>query len=252
LTAPARLPSDEKLVAPFVRVEWLEDRFSREQNRNLVGRPEFFALGLASSLQLGYASTGLGSSRTAWLYAGSVSRGFEPAENQTLMTSAAVSGRYQDGQVHQQSLSLQAQYYLRQTPRRLFYVSLAGDRLTRPDIGQTLELGGDNGLRGYPLRYQNGTQRTLLTVEQRVYTDLFIWQLFRVGGAAFFDVGRAWGGDDANADHTGWLRDTGIGLRIVSARAAFSNVLHIDLAFPLGAAADVRKRQFLVKMKTSF
>jgi hypothetical protein len=39
---------------------------------------------------------------------------------------------------------------------------------------------------------------------------------------------------------------------IVSARAAFSNVLHIDIAFPLNATPDVKKVQFLVKTKTSF
>ena len=50
----------------------------------------------------------------------------------------------------------------------------------------------------------------------------------------------------------GWLRKAGFGLRIVSARAAFSNVLHIDLAFPLGAPADIKKVQFLVKTNTSF
>jgi len=48
------------------------------------------------------------------------------------------------------------------------------------------------------------------------------------------------------------LRKAGFGLRIVSARAAFSNVLHIDLAFPLGAPADIKKVQFLVKTNTSF
>ena len=32
-------------------------------------------------------------------------------------------------------------------------------------------LGGDTGLRGYPLRYQNGNQRALFTVEERLYTN---------------------------------------------------------------------------------
>ena len=57
LVAPARLPVDEKLVMPFVRVALIEDRYDRELNRNLIGRPEFFALGLNSTLQLGWAST---------------------------------------------------------------------------------------------------------------------------------------------------------------------------------------------------
>ena len=157
-----------------------------------------------------------------------------------------------DGRVRRQRLGAQAQYYLPQGRRWLFYAGASGDMLTRPDLPDLLLLGGDNGLRGYPLRYQSGTRRALFTVEERFYTDLYVWQLFRIGGAAFFDVGRAWGGDNVNTVNPGWLSNVGVGLRIVSARAAFSNVLHVDLAFPLNATPDIKKVQFLVKTKTSF
>jgi hypothetical protein len=252
LTPPAVLPSDEKLVAPFLRYELIEDRFDRELNRNLIGRPEFFQLGLASTVQLGYASTGLGSSRNALLYSGSISRGFEPVPEHTLIAAGTIEGQYSDGQVRRQLVGLRAQYYLPQSKRWLFYASAAGDLLTRPDPADELLLGGDNGLRGYPLRYQSGNRRALFTVEERFYTDLYVWRLFRIGGAAFFDAGRAWGGSNTNLENPGWLANAGVGLRIVSARSAFSNVLHLDLAFPLKAGADVKKVQFLVKTKLSF
>lgn len=252
LVAPPQLPENEKRVAPFVRYELIEDRYEKEQNRNLVGRPEFFALGLAASVQLGRAATALGSTRNAWLYAATLSRGFEPADGHRLIAAASLSGRHSDGQPLQQRLGAQAQYYLPQSPHWLFYASGAVNLLKNPDPADVLQLGGDSGLRGYPLRYQAGTRRALFTVEERFYTDIYLWRLFRIGGAAFFDAGRAWGGAGANLQDPGWLRNAGFGLRIVSARAAFSNVLHIDLAFPLGAPADIKKVQFLVKTKTSF
>ena len=252
LMAPPRLPADEKRVGPFVRYELIEDRFEKKQNRNLVGRPEFFALGLAGSLQVGRAATALGSTRNAWLYAASVSRGFMPAAGHRLIAAASMSGRHSDAQPPRQRAGLQAQYYLPQGLRWLFYAAGAVDLLKNADPADALQLGGDNGLRGYPLRYQSGTRRALFTVEERFYSDLHLWQLFRIGGAAFFDAGRAWGGTNANLQDPGWLRNAGIGLRIVSARAAFSNVLHIDLAFPFGAPADIKKVQFLVKTKASF
>jgi len=124
--------------------------------------------------------------------------------------------------------------------------------LTNPDPADTLLLGGDNGLRGYPLRYQSGDRRALFTLEERAYTDLYVFRLFRIGGAVFFDAGRAWGGNNANTVNPGWLSNAGLGLRIVSVRSAFSNVLHMDLAFPLNPTADVKKVQFLVKTKASF
>ena len=252
LTAPPRLPADEKKVAPFLRYHLVEDRFDRELNRNLIGRPEFFALGLASTVQLGRAARSVGSSIDAWLYAATLSRGFEPAAQQTLVTAATLAGQYTAGRVQRQRAGAQAQYYAPQGARWLFYASAAADLLSRADAADALLLGGDNGLRGYPLRYQSGTRRALFTVEERFYTDLYFWRLFRVGGAAFLDAGRAWGGDNLNTVKPGWLGNAGLGLRIVSARAAFSNVLHLDMAFPLNAGSDVKKLQFLVKTKTSF
>ncbi|MDH4053176.1 MAG: hypothetical protein OEU93_16515 [Rubrivivax sp.] len=252
LDAPDALPPDEKRVGPFVRYALIEDRFNRELNRNLIGRPEFFALGLSSTVQLGWAATGLGSSSDALLYSASVSRGFEPRPQHTLIVAGNLSGQVAGSKVRRQQLGGQAQYYLPQSPRWLFYAAASADMLTRPELPDILMLGGDNGLRGYPLRYQSGTRRALFTTEERFYTDLYIWRLFRIGGAAFLDVGRAWGGDQVNAVNPGWLGDAGLGLRIVSARSAFSNVLHIDLAFPLNPTADIEKVQFLVKTKASF
>jgi hemolysin activation/secretion protein len=81
-----------------------------------------------------------------------------------------------------------------------------------------------------------------------------VWRLFRVGGAAFFDAGRAWGGNAALAPNTNndWLANAGLGLRIVNSRAAFSSVLHFDIAWPINAPASIKKTQFLLKTKASF
>ena len=250
--APARLPTDQTLVGPFVRYELIEDRFQKEVNRNLIGRPEFFALGQTSTVQVGLASTALGSSLNALLYAASISRGFTPAPGQTLLVSGQVAGQFADGQVRRQQLGGHLQYYRPQSLRWLLYAAASADVLTHPDTQQTLLLGGDNGLRGYPLRYQGGTRRALFTVEERYYTDWYLWRLFRFGGAAFADVGRAWGGDNITSANPGWLGDVGIGLRIISTRSAFGNVVHLDLAMPLKATPGIQRAQFLVTSKTSF
>ena len=252
LVAPAQLPTNEKRVGPFVRYELIEDHSQKEVNRNLIGRPEFFALGLRSTVQLGLASSALGSSLNALLYAASISRGFVPAPGQTLIASAQIAGQLADGQLRRQQLGGQTQYYLPHGPRWLFYAAASADVLSHPAVNQDLMLGGDNGLRGYPLRYQSGTRRLLLTAEQRYYSDLYLWQLFRFGGAAFVDVGRAWGGANTNAAQPGWLGDLGFGLRIISSRSAFGNALHLDLAFPLSSTPAIQRVQFLVTSKTSF
>lgn len=252
LVAPSQLPADQRLLAPFVRYELIEDRYDKQLNRDLIGKPEFFALGLNARVQLGWAASAWGSTQDTLLYAASISRGFVPAPGHRLFASAAAAGQLADGELRRARFGAQAQYYLPQSRHWLFYASAAADALTRPDPAEMLQLGGETGLRGFPLRYQSGTRRALFTTEERFYTDLYVWRLFRVGGAAFFDAGRAWGGEFTNTAHPGWLANAGFGLRIVTARAAFSNVLHLDIAFPLNAPADIRKVQFLVNTQATF
>ena len=102
------------------------------------------------------------------------------------------------------------------------------------------------------MRYQSGNQRALFTVEERFYTDWYPFRLIRVGGVAFFDVGRARGGAFQNLANSGWLCDFGFGLRLVSDRSAFGHVVHLGVAFPINPDANIKKVQFLVKTKTTF
>jgi hypothetical protein len=252
LPAPALLPPDETQIAPYLRVEVIEDRVEKVERRNQLGRPEFFAVGLAAKLQLGAAPTALGSTRNAVLYGAAVSRGFVPGPDQTLLASAETSGEYTGEGIRRHRFGVQASYFLPQSRTWLFYAKATFDTLTRPDAPDTLLLGGDNGLRGFPLRYQSGPRRALLTLEERAYTDVYPFRLFRIGGAVFFDVGRAWADPHSTNPNPRWLSNTGVGLRIFSVRAAFSNVLHIDVAFPNDPDANVKGRQFLVKTQASF
>ena len=252
LVPPPQLPADDTLTGPFLRYEILVDGYERFRNRNQIDRPEYFQTGLVGSLQVGRALQALGSTREAWLYSGKIGNGFEAFGNHTLIASASLSGQYGDGRAQHVATGGMFQYYVPQGDHALFFVSASANRVFDPDVSELLLLGGDNGLRGYPLRYQSGDKRVLLTIEERAYTDWFPFRLFRVGGAVFFDVGRAWGGDIQNAANPGWLKDVGFGLRLLSARSAFGNILHADVAFPLDRDPDIRSVQFLLKTKTSF
>jgi hemolysin activation/secretion protein len=249
---PAQLPADQTLSYPFIRYEVIEDKFARVRNRDKIGRPEFLAMGFNSSVQLGRASTSFGSTRDLWLYSGAISKGYDAVGGGDLLTGLTLSGQTGDGQSERQFYGATARYFLPQTNRAMFYAGAILDAIRKPGPVDQLLLGGDNGLRGYPLRYQSGNQRALFTVEERFYTDWYPFQLIRVGGAVFFDVGRAWGGAYQNLANPGWLRDFGIGLRLVSDRSAFGNVLHLDLAFPIDPDANIKKIQFLVKSYSTF
>jgi len=249
---PTALPEDEKLVGPFLRYELIEEQYQKATNRERIAVPEFISLGWAALVQLGWADTGLGSTRDALLYAATVSRGFDPTPAQTLLASALIEGQYTDGRVRKQLFGVDGKYYLEQRGPWLFYAAASAAVLTNPDVQDMLLLGGDNGLRGYPQRYQAGDKRVLLTLEERVYTSWFPFHLFRVGAAAFLDVGRAWGGPHVNTSNPGWLTNVGAGLRFTSPRTSRSDVLHIDVAFPLNRTPDIDNVQVLVTGRATF
>ena len=129
------------------------------------------------------------------------------------------------------------------------FQAVASDKL---DADQQILLGGDNGLRGYPLRYQTGEHSALLSVEQRFFTNWFPWRLFQVGGAVFFDVGRVWGQDPRGEPTLGTLSDVGFGLRLASPRAGSRQMIHVDLAFPLNRSDSIDAVQLLIESKRAF
>ncbi|MDH3388591.1 MAG: hypothetical protein OEN02_11855, partial [Gammaproteobacteria bacterium] len=109
-------------------------------------------------------------------------------------------------------------------------------------------LGGDTGVKGYPVRYQNGDRKVTLSFEKRDYFKWYPLQLFKLGTALFAETGSAWiSGNDPN-----FISDVGIGLRVVSTRQSNSKVLHADIAFPLSERDQVDSYQIYIKARAQF
>mgnify|MGYP001001606529 CR=1 FL=1 len=203
-------------------------------------------------LELGFNTTAFDANRNGLIVNANALKGFQLNPVNQLFLTSTFTSRWEGGQARNLILDGTASYYWRWRSDRVLYVFLGGTTTRALDPESQLVIGGDNGLRGYPLRYQSGERRVLMTAEARAFTDIYLWRLVRVGGAAFYDVGRAWGGPHPNTLNPGWLSNVGIGLRFFSVRAAFGNVLHVDIARPLQRDPSIRSTQFLVKTKTSF
>jgi hypothetical protein len=249
---PTPTPPDRKLAYPWIAAEWLQDDFRRERNRDQIERTEDFLYGWRARAQLGFAEGAFGADRSAVIFDTRVSRGIEPSRNQTWLLSGSLAGRYEDGALADTVLSGQSRWYLRQSDRRLLYAALGFEAGHNLDADRQILLGGDSGLRGYPLRYQGGEGRWLFTLEQRAFTNWYPFRLVNVGAAAFVDVGGTWGDNPFGTRSRGVLTDVGIGLRLGNSRSALGNVLHIDLAFPLNGDQSIDSLQVLVETKRSF
>jgi len=245
------LPEDRQFFYPFIEWDLVQDQFLKLWNHDQIGRTEDFEIGANAGLRLGYAQEGFGSNATALLMQAAANKGFR-AGGSTLLLATDFSGRLEEHALRNGVLDASVRYYVEQSKNWLFFTTLQGTRGWNLDLDNQILLGGDNGLRGYPLRYQGGTARALLTLEQRYFTDWYLFRLFRVGGAIFWDMGRTWGSAPLATPSLGLLRDVGFGLRFGNARSGLGNVIHVDLAFPLDGDTSISRVQFLVQTEAHF
>lgn len=251
-TPPTLLPENRKLVYPWLGFELVQNDFDTFRNHDQIGRTEDFHLGARLSALLGYADHAYGADRSAWIFSARASHGSGSGDRSALLLSSTLEGRLESGELRNTVLDTAARYYVRQSERRLFFTTLEASVGRALDLDTQILLGGDNGLRGYPLRYQGGEARALLTVEQRYFTDWYPFRLVRVGAAAFFDIGRTWGESPVTTPSRGLLKDVGIGLRFGNSRSGLGNIIHVDLAFPLDGDSSIEDVQILVETKERF
>lgn len=246
------LPEDRTLSYPWVGVELIQDHFETTHNQDQIGRTEDVYLGKSLRLELGWTADALGGDRSAGIFAASGRMGNYVGRRGLMFVESFWNGRLDSGSLADSLLSTEARYYLRFNDKNVFTAAVEGQHGFDLDLDHQLLLGGDTGLRGYPLRYQGGDTRALVSVEERYFTDWFPFRLARVGAAVFADVGRTWGDAPLASEPQGWLTDVGFGLRLGNARSGLGNVLHIDLAFPIGASSDISSMQVLLEAKKTF
>jgi hemolysin activation/secretion protein len=246
------IPDDRTVAYPWVGVEVIEDNYLSTRNLDQIGRTEDVYLGRSARLEAGFASTAFGSTRDALVLNGTLQAGADLDHERYLIHTLGWHGRLEDGSIADAVLDANSRIYMRQSERSVFFASVSASLTSHLDPEKQLLLGGDNGLRGYPLRYQAGKTNALLTLEERFYSSWQPLKLFNVGAAVFYDAGRSWGQDEYAAAPQGWLQVVGVGLRLGSARSGLGNVLHIDLAMPLNRSNDIDSLQLLIETKKSF
>jgi hypothetical protein len=243
------VPENRDLRWPWIGYEYVEDGFVTERNLDQIRRTEDLNLGTQLRVRLGWSSPDIGADRERLMFAASADAGWRPGRRQLVLASLRGSGRYKDS-AEDVLFSARARYYLRHWGEQVFYAGLEADVARALDTESQLLLGGDSGLRGYPLRFLSGDRRLLLTLEQRFFSRREFFRLFHLGAAVFFDAGSAWHEDSLAERET--LRDAGIGLRIGSSRSGGGSMIHLDAAFPLDGDSSIESVQWLVSTSETF
>ena len=251
---PSQFPADREINTLWLGRQKIEDRFTTLHNFNQIYRTEDINFGKRWLVKLGWADSAWGSDRDRLFYSYQFDNIRALGEDRLLGYRLALEGFWDADHNRSDDLRLSGRwrYYQRRSATLADFASLQLDYARKLPRNEQLLLGGEENLRGYPLRYQSGDRRFLLTLERRYYAKRHWWRLFRLGGAAFIDIGRAWFPGQGDSGATGVLANVGLGLRITSSRAEKNRVLHIDLAFPLRREEDVDTVQWVLSGKQTF
>ncbi|HEY7774608.1 MAG TPA: hypothetical protein VIC26_15595 [Marinagarivorans sp.] len=122
-------------------------------------------------------------------------------------------------------------------------------------IHDALGLGGAEIVRGYPTDYVLGNKAYGGSLEYRYHSNLHLLNILRVGWVGYVDVGVLHNNDFA-IDNEGYDRDilgnVGVGLRITSSKTHVGNIVHIDLAVPMGYKKNAGRYQLLLRAEQRF
>ena len=234
------LPYDRGLEYFWAGLEYQEDNFIQTKNLYLIGRTEDVQLGWYHRLVLGYNTSELGKEKGAigfWkgryvtkpdddhlfhFFANASSEGKSINNSGTDLGRTSYYG-------------LGMEHFYHSNPEHIWYTKLHYRGADNPYIDRPISLGGESGLRGYPLEYQHGEESLLMNFERRFYPGTTWFKLLNVGYAAFVDAGKVSGNSLYPNQEDGTLVSAGVGLRLFIARSSGRKVINIDLATPVNS-----------------
>lgn len=248
LPPPDIFPAERQMDYLFVGFEAVEDRYATAFNLDQIYRTEDLHLGFRVNFSAGYASKVFGSDQHRLILRGSFHDSLLFSTDSYWQHELEWEGFYnQDSKVSEDVLvRYEHRYFHRQTERYSFFARAEAVYGKNLNSHRQTVLGGTTGARGFENRFQTGDSRFLLSLEERWYSDIHLFNLVRLGAAVFVDTGRVWTDDPDVLEDSTWLANVGFGLRLASSKAASNRIAHLDFAFPLTHAGEQGVEDFLV------
>ncbi|MBU2894578.1 hypothetical protein KO495_14805 [Colwellia sp. D2M02] len=246
------LPKDREFIYPWLAVEYIEKDFKELTNVHLISQIEDFNHGwqIESSLGLGNGNQ----DNAAWaLWRMNIKKGYNLHEDGLLLLDLVMLGDIYDDKNNRLLAQINAEYFYPFSKSWGLYLNNVNTFSTNQYLDRPVTMGGNTGLRGFPLQYQHGDNSVILTSEIRYYPNINLFKLFDIAGVAFIDGGRAFGDSIVENAEKGWLSSVGVGIRAYSPHSGGSNnVIHIDFAFPQSNNEDIDNFEIRVQAKKSF
>jgi hemolysin activation/secretion protein len=230
-------------------VQWDRENFITVDHVRTYDREEDINLGPTLSINVGFArSRWFRESGDATFAKAVAGRGAALGPGAFALASVSGEGQREDGVWKNTRSRWEVEYNNHFSRAQTFTAHAAWEQVLRPGDETQLLLGGDTGLRGYPLNEFAGNRLFTAIAEDRLFFFPDVLHLFGLGGVVFGDAGYAWP-RKAAVRFRDLRADVGVGLRFHISRASLGHVIRLDVARPVRPIEG--ERRWLVTFGTS-
>ncbi|MBU2878141.1 hypothetical protein [Aliiglaciecola lipolytica] len=247
------LPNDREFNYPFVSIEYLQKDFRKLTNLHLINHIEDYNLGWHVSASIGTDFSDRDNAPSL-IWQSNLSKGIEISENALVYFDVSLEGEQYNNSQQQDRVLLKtsAEYFYKFNQHWGAYFKNANVISDNQYLDSPVVLGGETGVRGYPLQYQHATKSTQFTAEARYYPQINIYKLLELGGAAFIDSGKVFDQSESSEKQSSLMTSVGLGARFYSTRTSEARVIHIDVIKPISSDPNVNSVEFRVTTKHRF
>lgn len=246
------IPTDRDFLYPWLGIEYIEKEYHKLTNIQLINKIEDFNTGWQFNGNVGVGDGNKDNS--AWLlWNTNLSKGFSFDDRSLVLLKLRFEGEvYQDQQTRLLA-RFKSEYFHPFNDKWGVYFNNISTLSQNQYIDRPVNIGGNTGVRGFPLQYQHGEYSTQFTSEIRYYPNINIFKLFDLAGTAFVDAGNAFGDTLVDNIEDSWLYSVGIGARLYSPHSSREHqMIHIDLAFPISDNPTIDSAAIRLQVKESF
>jgi outer membrane protein assembly factor BamA len=247
------IPIDRDFSYPFFRLHYLQKDYRKLKNFNLINQIEDFNLGWDVKADLGTSVTSDLISPQL-IFRSKVSKGVDLSDKSLLFFNAEIAGELYSNNENKERylLSLNSEFFSKINENWGGYIKNTSQFSKNQFIDSPVVLGGETGIRGFPLQYQRGRNSTLFTLEARYYPHINLYKLIELGGAFFIDTGKVFGRSELSNNQSSWITSIGLGARFYSTHSSEGQVVHFDIVKPISSDPNVSDIEYRLTTKHSF
>jgi len=226
------LPKSEEFQTLIADVEVIRNKFVELTQVEKMTRVEDFNLGPVLALSPGYSPDLLTGQNDSTQFDAFFEKNFLFKNQHFWRNTINHSSRNTFENRTNEKYKIDSTFYRRQSRWHTFVFHSRAEWGHELDLDNKIFLGGDSGLRAFERKSIVGDKGFVFNFEDRAYLVPELWDLFSIGGVAFFDTGYVWDQKDP-LDFSELRSNVGVGLRIGLIHSSNEVIIRADVSYKL-------------------